>query len=98
MTNISGVSTSENNYLDAYYEVLVNRKAFPTWETKEKKEYKALPAIENIKNNAIAFFLTQDKKLGYQFVDSNGQVVVNICSNTNYRNWLYTHSNFIYSK
>ena len=80
VTNISGVSTSENNYLDAYYEVLVNRKAFPTWETKEKKEYKQYPASDNIKNNVMAFFLTQDKKLGYQFVDGNGQVVVNICS------------------
>jgi hypothetical protein len=80
ITNISGVNTSENNYLDAYYEVFVNRKAFRTWETKEKKEYKQFPASDNIKNNVIAFFLTQDKKLGYQYVDGNGQVVVNICS------------------
>jgi len=75
---ISGVTTSENNYLDAYYETLVNKKAFSTWETRKRKEYFEAPPIDNIKGNAIAFFLTTDRRLGYKYVDEKGLIVENI--------------------
>jgi len=77
ITTLNGVITSENNYLDSFYEVDVNKKAFNNWETRKKIEYKETPAIDNIKNNAIAFFLTYDKKLGYKYIDDNGIIIEN---------------------
>jgi hypothetical protein len=78
VTSVSGVSTSEHNYLDAYYEVDVNRKAFADWGAKNKIEYKEFPPIDNIKGNAIAFFLTAEKHLGYKYIDEKGLIVQNI--------------------
>ena len=78
ITMISGVTTSENDYLDAYYETEVNRKAFRSWENRTRTEYTEAPPINNIKNNAIAFFLTADHRLGYKYIDENGLIVENI--------------------
>jgi len=78
ITMISGVTTSENDYLDAYYETEVNRKAFRSWENRTRTEYTETPPINNIKNNAIAFFLTADHRLGYKYINENGLIVENI--------------------
>jgi hypothetical protein len=78
ISKISGVTSSENNYLDAFIEVEVNRPAFADWSAMKKKEYKEFPPIENIKGNAIAFFLTAEKHLGYKYIDNNGLIVQNI--------------------
>lgn len=77
ITILSGVTTSENNYLDAYYETSVNKKAFSTWESRKNIEYKEAPAIDNIKGNVIAFYLTDDKRIGYKYIDNNGLIVEN---------------------
>jgi hypothetical protein len=78
INNITGVTTSENNYLDAFFEVEVNKKAFSSWENRKKKEYKEYPPIDNIKSNAIAFELTSDHRLGYKYIDENGLIVKNV--------------------
>ena len=78
ITTLSGVSSSENNTLNAYAEVLENKKAFASWENRKKKEYKEFPPIEDIKGNAIAFSITQDKRLAYKYVDNDGLIVENI--------------------
>jgi hypothetical protein len=80
VTTISGVTTSENNYLDAYQETLVNRKAFIDWGDRQRKEYFQAPAITNVTGNTIAFFLTADRRLGYKYIDNNGLIVQNISS------------------
>ncbi len=77
VTSISGVNTSENNYLDAFYGIEVNKKAFKTWETRKRTEYVEISPIDNIKGNAIAFFLTEDRKLGYKYIDNNGIIIQN---------------------
>lgn len=78
VTSVSGVTSSVDNYLDAYFETLVNKKAFSLWETRKKKEYVITPQIDNVKNNVIAFSLTTDKKLAYKYIDENGLIVENI--------------------
>jgi hypothetical protein len=78
INSITGITTSENNYLDAFYEVEVNKKAFSSWETRKKKEYKEVPATDNVKGNAIAFFLTSDKRIGYKYIDDNGLIIENV--------------------
>jgi hypothetical protein len=77
-TGVSGVNSSENNYLDAFYKTDVNRLAFADWSMRKKVEYKEFPPIDNIKGNAIAFFLTAEKHLGYKYIDNEGLIVQNI--------------------
>ena len=43
ITIISGVTTSENNHLDAYLETQVNKFAFSNWETKTRTKYAEAP-------------------------------------------------------
>jgi hypothetical protein len=81
VTSISGVKSSEDNYLNAFYETEVNRKAFIDWGARKKKEYKEYPPIDNIKSNVIAFSLTSDKRLAYKYIDENGLIVENISPN-----------------
>jgi hypothetical protein len=78
VTKISGVTTSENNYLDAYQETLVNRKAFADWGNRKRKEYFEAPPITNVTGNTIAFFMTADRRLGYKYIDNKGLIVQNI--------------------
>jgi hypothetical protein len=78
VTKISGVTTSENNYLDAYQETLVNREAFIDWGDRKRKEYFEAPPITNVTGNTIAFFLTADRRLGYKYIDNKGIIVQNI--------------------
>jgi hypothetical protein len=80
ITIISGVTTSENNYLDAYLGTEVNKFAFSNWETKTRTKYAEVPPIDNVRSNVIAFFLTSDKRLGYKYVDENGSIVENVSS------------------
>jgi len=77
-STISGVTTSYDNFLDALepYEAL--RPAFTSPESNMyETKYSEAPPLDNIKNNAIAFELTQDKKLAYKYVNADGLVVTN---------------------
>lgn len=78
VAGVTGVQTSENNYLDAFIPIEVNKKAFRNWEDRLKTEYVEAPQIDNVKNNAIAFFITDDKHIGYKYIDNNGLIVQNI--------------------
>ena len=78
INKVSGVTSSENNGLNAFHEVEVNKPAFSKWETRMKKEYKVSPQSENTKSNAIAFFMTDDKRLGYKYIDEKNLIVENI--------------------
>jgi len=76
-STISGVTTSINNFLDALepYETLKN--AFKLPEEMYETKYHEVSPIDNIKNNVIAFELTQDKRLAYKYVNNNGIVMTN---------------------
>ena len=77
-STISGVTTSFDNFLDALepYEAL--RPAFTSPESNMyETKYSEAPPLDNIKNNAIAFELTQDNKLAYKYVNADGIVITN---------------------
>jgi len=76
-STISGVITSYDNFLDALepYEAL--RPAFRDTIDMYETKYSEAPPLDNIKNNAIAFELTQDNKLAYKYVNADGVVVTN---------------------
>lgn len=77
-STISGVTTSLNNFLDALEPHEVLRSAFSSPESNMyETKYKEITPLHNIENNAIAFELTQDKKLAYKYVNANGLVVTN---------------------
>ena len=67
ITSVSGVTTSEDNYLDAIMPETINTKAFRSPEDQGTTTiYKEVPASANTSNNVIAFEITQDKKLAYK--------------------------------
>jgi len=76
-STISGVTTSYDNFLDALepYEEL--KPAFRNPEDMYETKYAEAPPLDNIKNNVIAFEITQDKKLAYKYVNADGLVVTN---------------------
>jgi hypothetical protein len=76
----TGIITSFDNYLNSILEKQTNKMAFPSFETKtETTFYEELP-INNIKNNAIAFTLTEDKRLAYKYINNDGLIVTNTSS------------------
>ena len=77
----TGVITNLNNFLDALepHEVINSGFILPE-ENMYKTEYSEAPPLDNIKNNVIAFELTQDKKLAYKYVNTNGLVITNASS------------------
>jgi len=79
-TTITGINTSYDNYLDALEPEEVLKKAFRSTEDMTEIEYTAAPPIDNIKNNVIAFELTQDRRLAYKYVDGDGLIQTNASS------------------
>ncbi len=73
----SGVTTSLNNFLDALepYEVIKNAFILP--EEMYETKYREVEPVDNIKNNVIAFEITQDKKLAYKYINNDGLVITN---------------------
>lgn len=78
VTTITGVTTSKDDYLEAFVENEVLKTGFRDFNEKYKIEYSETDPINNIKNNIIAFEITQDKRLGYKYIDGNGNVITNI--------------------
>jgi len=74
----TGVITSLDNFLDALepHEVISSSFILPE-ENMYETEYSEAPPLDNIKNNVIAFELTQDKKLAHKYVNTDGLVVTN---------------------
>ena len=77
-STLTGVTTSYDNFLDALepYDALRPAFRFPESDMYETK-YGEAPPLDNIDNNVIAFELTQDKKLGYKYVNADGIVITN---------------------
>jgi hypothetical protein len=72
---VTGVTTSFNNYLDSLKENITIKKAFSSYEDNKTVVYSQIPQLDNIENNIIAFEITQDKYLAYKYIDSNGIVI-----------------------
>lgn len=78
ITTVSGVITSEDNYLEAIQPETINTKAFAAYEGNSTTTiYKEVPQSGNTTNNVIAFEITQDKKLAYKYIDENNQIITN---------------------
>jgi hypothetical protein len=78
VTNITtGVTTSFDNYLNSISNVQELNKGFKLFEDRYHINHVELPATGSTKNNAIAFELTEDKKIAYKYVDNNGLIVTN---------------------
>jgi len=76
-TVMSGVTTSLDNGLNAFVQTEVLKSSFSSPEDMMKTEYIQSPAIDNIKNNVIAFELTQDRRLAYKYINADGLIVTN---------------------
>lgn len=80
-TGFTGVFTSENNYLMSYSETNQLKKAFIDFADKTEVKHRTVEPIDNIKNNVIAFALTNDKKIQYKYIDGNGILISNVSKN-----------------
>lgn len=76
----SGVTTSLGNYLDSIIETQILKKRFNIFEEKITTIFSGASQSDNIKNNAIAFLLTEDKKLAYKYINADGRIVTNSSS------------------
>ena len=74
---ITGITTSLNNYLDDIKETQVVKSGFKLPEDKMKNVYSQVPQVGNIKNNAIAFELTQDRRIAYKYINNDGLIITN---------------------
>lgn len=76
---VSGVTTSEDNYLNSLREEQLLNKAFSMpEENMYDTVYVEKPYINNVKNNVIAFEITSDKKIGYKYINDDGLVVSDV--------------------
>ena len=83
ITSVSGVTTSEGNYLEAIIPETINTKAFANYEDRHTTTiYKQVPASANTTSNVIAFEITQEKKLAYKYIDENGLIITNTSNAT----------------
>jgi len=76
-TSFTGVTTSFENYLDAIIEKQIIKKGFKVPEDNKENIFNEAPEINNIKNNVIAFEITQDKRLTYKYINTNGNIITN---------------------
>lgn len=73
----SGVTTSENNYLDSELPETVTMSAFRMPEKDQVKIDVSAPQIDNIRGNVIAFEITSDRKIGYKIINDAGLISTN---------------------
>jgi hypothetical protein len=79
-TGTTGVITSLDNYLDSISETQVITSGFSVPENNTETVYSGTSQLNNIKNNAIAFELTQDGKLAYKYINNSGLIITNTSS------------------
>lgn len=77
-TTTTGTTTSFDNYLDAIEPYEVVKSGFSQPEEMMEIKYTETSPLNNIKNNVIAFELTQDKKLSYKYINEKGLIITNI--------------------
>lgn len=73
----SGVVTSENHFLTSEIEENVVKSAFRRPEDMMTTIDITVPQIDNIRDNIISFELTQDKRIAYKLINSDGLIVTN---------------------
>jgi len=85
---VTGVTSSLDNYLDNIKETSTIKKAFGSYENNKTIIYSEVPQLDNIQNNVIAFELTEDKYLTYKYIDDNGIIIedksINTINNTGF--------------
>jgi hypothetical protein len=83
VTGWSGVSTSENNNLNAYLEEQVLKESFPTLDDDLNKKFIWSQASQsaNTRANVIAFELTSDKRIGYKLINEDNLIKYNVSPN-----------------
>jgi len=82
-STITGVTTSLDNYLDAFQSHKALKSAFSSPESNMYTiKYNETSPLDDIKNNVIAFELTQDKKLGYKYINHKGIIITNTSPTT----------------
>lgn len=74
-TGSSGVTTSFENHLDALMPTQVVKSGFTLPEEMTKTVYTEVPPIDNLKNNAIAFEITQDRRFAFKYINADGFVI-----------------------
>ena len=79
---ISGINTSDNNYLESFTEYEVRKSAFRLPEDSKKTIYSETSQMDNIKNNVISFELTENKNIKYKYVNGDGILIQNTSENT----------------
>ncbi len=73
----SGITTSEGNYLVSYDENIEKYSQYSQPEYSDVVIFDSIEQIDNIKSNIISFEITDDKKIRYKYVDSNGNLIIN---------------------
>jgi hypothetical protein len=78
---VSGVVTSEDDYLEAISETQTIKNAFGAYEDRLKTSYINESQVKNISNNVISFEITTNNKLAYKYINENGQLIYNESNN-----------------
>jgi len=78
---ITGITTSNDNYLDSFLETLVRKKAFAIPEDSFETKFTEVLQLDNLKNNVIAFELTYEKKIKYKYINNDGLIISNSSNN-----------------
>ena len=86
--SFDGVNTSEDNYLESFKAIERFKKAIRIPEEGKETVYEEVIQADNLKNNVIAFEITQEKNIKYKYVGSNGLLKQNTSEAT------ITHTGF----
>lgn len=78
--DFSGITTSENNYLNAYEEIQTQLNSFSEPENSKFVASEQYSQINNVNDNIIAFEITNERKIKYKYV-SNGNIIENTSPN-----------------
>lgn len=81
----SGITTSKNNYLVSFEDEEEVLSSFQQPEDSKVIISNSVEQLLNIGNNIISFEITEDRKLKYKYVDTNGNLVQNESPNEIYR-------------
>ena len=73
----SGVTTSDDNYLQSKKTTQVNKTAFGSFEDRKETIYTNQTQLSNLSSNVIAFEITEDRRIGYKYINENGNLIVN---------------------
>lgn len=79
-SEVTGVFSSDDNYLDSFMGKKRYKDSFKSPEDKIKIVYSEPNQVDNIKNNVIAFEITNEGKLGYKYINNEG-LIINDSSN-----------------